>query len=241
METKDKNKTSNASSTDKSKDTTTKATNAGLTQDQDASTQSTSIKAKNTSEIEKEGPLYKFFTDMLKDMYYAEKKILETLPKMQKAATTDELQEAFEDHHLQTQKQISRLERVFKSLGEKAEGKKCDAIDGIVKEGEKCIEDTEDGSMTRDAALIIAAQKVEHYEIASYGGLCALAETMELYDVSELLHVTLEEECKTDGDLTYIAESFINFRATEDEDEVEYEDEYEYDEEKDYNESYNNY
>ncbi len=171
------------------------------------------------SETERDGPLFKFFTDALKDVLYAEKHILEALPKMQKAATTYELQEAFEDHHLLTQKHISRLERVFRMIGEEPEEKKCEAIIGIVKEGESVIENTDEGSMTRDAALIIAAQKVEHYEIATYGGLAALAETLELYEASDLLHTTLQEEEETDEDLTDIAESFINFAAKEDEEE----------------------
>jgi len=166
-------------------------------------------------ETAKEGPLYKFFLDALKDIYFAEKHILEALPKMQKAATTEELQEAFEDHHLMTQKQISRLEKVFKSIDETVEAKKCDAIIGIVKEGEHIMKETEDGTMTRDAALIIAAQKVEHYEIASYGGLVALAETLELYKAADLLQVTLDEEEQTDRDLTDIAETSINFHASE--------------------------
>lgn len=188
------------------------------------------------SETEKDGPLFKFFTDSLKDIYFAEKHILEALPKMQKAATTSELQEAIEDHHLQTQKQVSRLEKVFKLIGEEPEAKKCEAIIGIVKEGESCIKDTEEGSMTRDAGLIIAAQKVEHYEIASYGGLAALAETLGLYDASELLHTTLEEEEDTDQSLTDIAESFINFAAKED-DENEEDENYD-DEEDDEDEDY---
>lgn len=194
------------------------------------------MKTQKPSETDKEGPLFKFFTDMLKDMYYAEKHILEALPKMQKAATTDELQDAFEDHHLQTQKHISRLEKVFRMIGEDAQAKKCDAIEGIVKEGEKCIEETEDGSMTRDAALIIAAQKVEHYEIASYGGLCALAETLGQFDASDLLHKTLEEETKTDSDLTHIAEGYINFYASEDEADEEWDDDDDDYDEDDYEE-----
>lgn len=203
-------------------------------------------------ETAKGGPLFKLFTDGLKDIYFAEKHILKALPKMQKAATTSELQEAFEDHYLITQKHVSRLEKVFKMVDEKAEEKTCDAIIGIVKEGEKCIEETEEGSMTRDAALIIAAQKVEHYEIASYGGLAALAETMKLYDASELLHKTLEEEENTDLDLTEIAETYINFGAAEDdedmdddddfwsddEDEEDYDDEEEYDDDEEYEKNY---
>lgn len=173
------------------------------------------------SETSKEGPLYKFFLDALKDIYFAEKHILDALPKMQKAATTEELQEAFEDHHLMTQKQISRLEKVFRSIDEKPEAKKCDAIIGIVKESENIIKETEEGTMTRDAALIIAAQKVEHYEIATYGGLVALAETLELYKAADLLQTTLDEEEETDRDLTDIAETSINFNASEEDEDGE--------------------
>lgn len=204
--------------------------------------ENTNPSSKKPTETEKDGPLFKFFTDGLKDIYYAEKHLLEALPKMKEAATTSELQEAFEDHHLITQKHISRLEKVFKIIGEKAEAKKCDAIIGIVKEGETCIKETEEGTMTRDAGLIISAQKAEHYEIASYGGLAALAETLEMYDVSDLLHKTLEEEEQTDRDLTEIAESFINFGAKEDDQDGEslYDDE-DYDEEySDNEENYRN-
>lgn len=235
----------NAAETAKEKATAKTAASKAANQGQQTGDTSSS-QTRKPSEADKEGPLFKFFTDMLKDMYYAEKHILEALPKMQKAATTDELQDAFEDHHLQTQKQISRLEKVFKMIGEEAEAKKCDAIEGIVKEGEKCIEETEDGSMTRDAALIIAAQKVEHYEIASYGGLCALAETLGHYDASELLHITLEEETKTDSDLTHIAEGYINFYASEDDSDEEWDDDDddwddEYNDDDDYDNDYESY
>ncbi len=202
--------------TDSNKETAAAKSAAAAAKNKTQNSAENNGKNRKPSETDKEGPLFKFFTDMLKDMYYAEKHILEALPKMQQAATTDELQEAFEDHHLQTQKHISRLEKVFRMISEEPEAKKCDAIEGIVREGQKCIEDTEEGSMTRDAALIIAAQKVEHYEIASYGGLCALAETLGQFDASDLLHKTLEEEDKTDSDLTHIAEIYINFCASED-------------------------
>lgn len=181
-------------------------------------------KENKISETSKEGPLYKFFLDALKDIYFAEKHILEALPKMKEAASTEELQDAFEDHHLMTQKQVSRLEKVFKTIDEKAEEKKCDAIIGIVKEGENIIKETDEGTMTRDAALIIAAQKVEHYEIASYGGLVALAETMDLYKAADLLQTTLDEEEDTDHNLTEIAETFINFNASEEEEDNDEED-----------------
>lgn len=203
---------------------------------QDNQTESQPAENKPVSETSKEGPLYKFFMDALKDIYFAEKHILEALPKMQKAATTEELQEAFEDHHLMTQKQISRLEKVFKSIDEKPEAKKCDAIIGIVKESDNIIKETEEGTMTRDAALIIAAQKVEHYEIATYGGLVALAETLKLYKAADLLQTTLDEEEQTDRDLTDIAETSINFNASEEDEDEENDTEEDWDDEEDYDE-----
>lgn len=157
--------------------------------------------------------LRKFFISALKDIYFAENAIIEALDKMQEAATTEELKDAFEDHQLQTKKHVSRLEKVFKLLDEKPEKKECEAIKGIIKEGEEIIKSTEDGSMTRDAALIIAAQKVEHYEIATYGGLVQLAITMGHDKAADLLEETLQEEEDTDYHLTEIAETSINFEA----------------------------
>lgn len=161
----------------------------------------------------KNAPLHKFFISSLKDIYFAEHAIIAALEKMQEAATTEELKDAFEDHQLQTKKQVSRLEKVFKLLDEKPEQKECEAIKGIIKEGEEIIKSTPEGSMTRDAALIIAAQKVEHYEIATYGGLSQIAITMGHDKVADLLETTLEEEEETDYNLTEIAEMFINFDA----------------------------
>ncbi|WP_312174109.1 ferritin-like domain-containing protein [Chryseobacterium sp.] len=158
-------------------------------------------------------PLHKFFVSALKDVYYAENAIIEALGTMQEAATTDELKEAFEDHQLLTRKHVSRLEKVFKLINETPEKKECKAIKGIIEEGEEIIKSTEEGSMTRDAALIIAAQKVEHYEIATYGGLAQLAITMGHDKAADLLEKTLQEEEDTDYELTEIAETFINFDA----------------------------
>lgn len=158
-------------------------------------------------------PLHKFFVSALKDVYYAENAIIEALGKMKEAATTDELKEAFEDHQLLTQKHVSRLEKVFKLINETPEKKECKAIKGIIEEGEEIIKSTEEGSMTRDAALIIAAQKVEHYEIATYGGLAQLAITMGHDKAADLLEKTLQEEEDTDYELTEIAETYINFDA----------------------------
>ncbi|MGK6344206.1 ferritin-like domain-containing protein [Chryseobacterium sp. DT-3] len=161
----------------------------------------------------KNSPLHKFFVTSLKDIYFAENAIIDALEKMQEAATTEELKEAFEDHQLQTKKHVSRLEKVFKLIDETPAKKECEAIKGIIKEGEEVIKSTEEGSMTRDAALIIAAQKVEHYEIATYGGLAQLAITMGHDKAADLLEKTLQEEEDTDYNLTEIAETFINFDA----------------------------
>jgi ferritin-like metal-binding protein YciE len=159
--------------------------------------------------------LEKFFTDSLKDIYYAEQLLVKALPEMQKAATTEELEDAFGDHLKQTERHVKRLEKVFKSIGKKPEGKKCEAMDGLINEARTIISETKEGSMTRDAALIIAAQKVEHYEIASYGGLVQLAITMGLHRVAEILDKTLIEEEETDALLTEVAETYINIEAEE--------------------------
>lgn len=157
--------------------------------------------------------LEKYFSDSLKDIYWAEKALTKALPKMEKAATTEELKTAISDHLEQTKGHISRLEQVFEILGKKAQAKKCDAMEGILKEGESIVEETEDGSMTRDVGIIMASQKVEHYEIATYGGLISLAQTLGLEDAAGLLTETLEEEKETDAGLSEIAENNINWQA----------------------------
>lgn len=163
--------------------------------------------------------LEKFFMDSLKDIYWAEKHLTKALPKMKKAATTEALQNAIEDHLAQTQGHVSRLEQVFEMLGKKAQAKKCEAMEGLVKEGETVIGETENGSMTRDVGIIISAQKVEHYEIAAYGGLTQLANTMGLEDVAGILYETLEEEKQADMLLTEIAENDINWEAEQEDEE----------------------
>ncbi|PKF76192.1 ferritin-like domain-containing protein [Chryseobacterium sp. PMSZPI] len=165
----------------------------------------------------KNAPLHKFFVSALKDIYYAENAILDALEKMQEAATSEDLKDAFEDHHLQTQKHVKRLEKVFQLIDEKPEKKECKAIKGIIEEGEEIMKSTEEGTSTRDAALIIAAQKVEHYEIATYGGLAQLAITMGHDKAADLLERTLVEEEDTDYHLTEIAETSINFDADQEE------------------------
>lgn len=164
---------------------------------------------------QKENQLEKFFLDQLKDIYYAEQQIIKALNEMQSQCTTEELEDALDEHKKVTERQVKRLEKVFQLMDQKPEGKKCDGIEGLIKEGKTIINDTKKGSMTRDAALIIAAQKVEHYEIATYGGLVALALTLGKNRVAGLLDKTLQEESDADETLTDIAESFINFEAEE--------------------------
>ena len=161
--------------------------------------------------------LEKFFTDQLKDLYWAEKHLTKALPKMKKASTTTELKDAISGHLEQTEEHVTRLEQVFGIMGKKVQAKKCDAMEGLIKEGESVVEDTEDGSMTRDAAIIMASQKVEHYEIASYGTLVQLAKTMGQTEVAEILQTTLDEEKQTDKNLTSLAENNINWEAEQEE------------------------
>lgn len=156
---------------------------------------------------------HKFFVDELKDIYWAEQHLAKALPKMQKAATSEELAAAFEKHTQETEQHIATLEQVFELLGEKAAGKKCDAMAGLLEEAKGIMEDTDSGTMIRDAGLIIAAQKVEHYEIATYGTLRTFAENMGHTDVQNLLQQTLDNEKETDVALTEIAERFVNEEA----------------------------
>jgi ferritin-like metal-binding protein YciE len=175
--------------------------------------------------------LQEFFVETLKDIYWAEKRLTKALPKLQKAATTEELKSAIEEHLGQTQEHVSRIEEAFQMMGKKAQAKKCEAMEGLVKESESVLEETEKGSMTRDAGIIAAAQKVEHYEIATYGTLVTLAKTMGEDDLAELLSQTLEEEKQTDQTLTGIAEGGINWEAEQEEEEEEEEGEEEEEEE----------
>ena len=162
----------------------------------------------------KNSEFHQFFIDELKDIYWAETHLLKALPKMKTAATSDELSKAFDKHLTETEKHVETLEKVFGILGEKAVGKKCEAMAGLLKEAEEIIGDTDKGTMVRDAGLILAAQKVEHYEIATYGTLRVFANTMGHNDVYDLLTKTLENEKATDVALTKIAESFVNEEAS---------------------------
>jgi len=152
------------------------------------------------------------FYDTLKDIYYAERKILKTLPKMARAASDQKLIAAFETHRDQTETHVERLQQCFELLGKRAQGKTCDAIEGIIAEGEEIIEEFSD-SPALDAGLISSAQAVEHYEITRYGTLKRWAETLGHKDIAKLLDATLQEEGQTDKDLTSLAETSANATA----------------------------
>lgn len=181
----------------------------------DAENENASIKANAQRAVVNDSKLKELFIEELKDIFWAENHLVQTLPKMREAATSSELQAAFADHLEVTQKQVSRLKEVFEMLGEQAQGKECEAMRGLTKEAEGIIDETESGTATRDVALIIAAQKVEHYEIATYGALAQLGRTLGLLEVATLLDITLEEEKEADHLLTTIAESHINYQAKE--------------------------
>lgn len=176
---------------------------------------STKKKASGMTGKMKDSEFHEFFVDGLKDIYWAEKHLAKALPKLKKASTSEELAQAFEKHTEETQEHIARLEQVFELLEEKAVAKKCEAMEGLIKEAESIIEETDKGTMVRDAGLIMAAQKVEHYEIASYGTLRTFAEIMGHTEVVELLDQTLENEKATDVILTEVAVSSINEPASE--------------------------
>lgn len=174
---------------------------------------------KSTGSAQGNSQLETFFLDSLKDIYWAEKNLTKALPKMMKKATTEELKSAIEEHTTQTQGHVERLEQVFEILGKKAQAKKCEAMEGLIKEGESIVEETEDGSMTRDVGIIMASQKIEHYEIATYGGLVQLAKVLGYDEISDIFATTLEEEKQTDSNLTAIAEDNINWEAEQEDSE----------------------
>lgn len=162
-----------------------------------------------------EGKLKEFFVEELKDIYFAENELLKALKKMEKAATSQALKEKISLHHTTTQEQMTRLDEVFSVVGEKPSKKKCEGILGILKDGEAVVEDTDSDTMVRDAAIIIAMQKAEHYEISSYGSLAELARTLGLDEAAALLEETLDEEKATDVNLTILAVESVNEEAKE--------------------------
>ncbi len=158
--------------------------------------------------------LKSFFIDCLKDIYWAENALLKALPKMADNATSKNLVLGIKEHIAVTELQVGRLEQVFALLGEKAEGKKCEAMAGLLKEGEGILEETAPGAV-RDAGIVAASQKIEHYEIATYGTLCAFAKTLGENDAAKLLNQTLAEEKEADKLLSDAAYNSINFDASE--------------------------
>lgn len=194
------NKKSNSKTTSKS---TSKSTSKGKKSSD-----------KSTNGSMQSSQLMKLFEDELKDIYWAEKALTKAIPKMVKNATSQELIDALENHLEETKNQITRLEEVFESIGKKASAKKCDAMEGLIKEAEGIMEDSEEGAM-RDAGIISAGQKVEHYEIASYGTLRQFAQTLGLEKVAKLLEETLNEEKAADEKLSVVATATINIEAAE--------------------------
>ena len=153
------------------------------------------------------------FITELKSVYYSEKRAVEALGEQADASTTNEVRSAFLQHQDQSRIQVERLEEIFRIIGVKTEERTSDAMDGLIRDARRDIGDTEEGSLTRDAALIIAAQKVEHFEIAIYGSLLTLSHVLDFTQSAELLAKTLEEEKETDKKLTTLAQSFVNNRA----------------------------
>lgn len=164
--------------------------------------------------------LSELFLDELADILSAEKMLLKALPKMAKAAQNEELREGFEMHLQETEAQVERIEQVFELFGKPAKAKKCEAMEGLVKEGEKVMQEWK-GSAALDAGLIAAAQKIEHYEIATYGTLCTWLEMLGNDEALELLKETMNEEETTDEKLTDLAETCINEEAMQEEEEEE--------------------
>ena len=199
----------------------TKTASTKMTKPKSAATKSTngSQTSSKSEGNEKDNMLEEFFKDEIKDIYWAEKHLVKTLPKMAKAATSPDLQKAFSNHLEETKGHVERLEQVFELLEEKPQAKKCEAMEGITKEGDGIVEETEAGTATRDVGLILAGQKVEHYEISTYGGLAQLARNLGHDDVAELFEQTLEEEKAADKLLTSVAEDKVNYEAAEEKEE----------------------
>ncbi|CAD0007414.1 YciE/YciF ferroxidase family protein [Flavobacterium salmonis] len=192
------------------KNTATAATKKKGTTTTQSKSKGTAVKAKSSAA---EG-LRELFVESLKDIYWAEKALVKALPKMAKNSTSENLITAINDHLEVTKGQVARLEQVFESVGEKATAKKCDAMEGLIKEGESIMEETQEESV-RDAGIVAASQKIEHYEIATYGTLAAFAQTLGEQEALALLQQTLEEEKEADTLLTEAAYNNINFEASE--------------------------
>lgn len=206
MKTTAKNTTAN-----KAKTSSSKSENKTSSKSSTGTTKAKSSAAEGLREL---------FVDSLKDIYWAEKALVKALPKMAKNATSENLVKAINDHLIVTEGQVERLEQVFSLIGEKAAAKKCDAMEGLIKEGESIMEETEVGAV-RDAGIIAASQKIEHYEIATYGTLAAFATTLGEDDAVLLLEKTLNEEKEADTLLTEAAYNTINFDANDEDQDQE--------------------
>lgn len=202
--------TSNKTSTTASKGTTATKARAGRTTSKARG--NGTVKAKSSAA----DGLRELFVDSLKDIYWAEKALTKALPKMAKNASSESLISTINDHLTVTQEQVTRLEQIFELIGEKASAKKCEAMEGLIKEGESIMEETQQGPV-RDAGIIGASQKIEHYEIATYGTLAAFAHTLGEDEALDLLQQTLDEEKEADTLLTEVAYNNINFEASDEE------------------------
>lgn len=189
-----------------------KATSSKTTKSDSTSTKKESSSGKVKAKSDAAENLREFLVDGLKDLYWAEKALVKNLPKMAKNATSPKLQEAINKHLSETENQVTRLEDAFQAMGEKAKAQKCDAMAGLLEEAEGIMKETEAGPV-RDAAIIAAAQKVEHYEIASYGTMATYAKLLGETEALNLLKATLSEEKNCDTDLTKLATSEINIKA----------------------------
>lgn len=213
-------KTSTKSSTSKSKSSTaSKSSGSKSTASKSSTASKTMSNGKMKPKSSAADGLRALYIDSLKDIYWAEKALLKALPKMAKNASTDKLRMSIEEHTTVTEEQVSRLEKVFELAGKKATAKKCEAMDGLIKEGQDIMESTEPGPV-RDAGIIAASQKIEHYEIATYGTLRAFANTLGETEAVKLLEQTLNEEKDADKTLTEAAYNDINFEAHEEDEEA---------------------
>ncbi|MBC7383376.1 MAG: ferritin-like domain-containing protein [Bacteroidia bacterium] len=195
--------------------TATKATAKAAGQNEANTPAKKSVKSKSMSKSSygmDESKLMKLFEDELKDIYWAEKALIKALPKMSKKATADKLVVALENHLQETVGHVQKLEQVFEIIGKKPQAKKCEAMAGLIKESEEIMKNTDAGAM-RDAGIISAGQKVEHYEIASYGTLRTFASTLGLNEAAALLEVILEQEKAADAKLSEVAMATINMKA----------------------------
>lgn len=164
--------------------------------------------------------IQQFFIEQLKDIYWAEKYLARSLPRFERFASAPELKQAITMHTAQTQEQVERIEEIFELLERKAQGKTCEGMEGLVEEADMVVDETDENSATRDVGIIFSLQKVEHYEIATYGSLAQLARTLGRDDIAAVLATSLNEEKETDELLTTIAESKINYQATQQEEQA---------------------